>query len=247
MKKILSLSLLALSMLFTGKASATPVSLELLLLVDVSGSISNSEYNLQKTGYVDAFRNSSIQSLIEAQTDGIAVAYAEWASGSQQSLLVNWYHITDAASANAFADLIEGTSRAFSGSTAPGSAITWGMNLFNNNFEGNRNVIDVSGDGAQNDGSNTSAASSAAAAAGFTVNGITIGGGSSLQNWYANNVVTSDGFLMSVDNFEDFGDAVASKIGREIVGGEVPEPTSIALIGGGMALLIAIRRRSSQN
>ncbi len=231
--------------LFMATASATPVSLELLLLVDVSGSISNSEYNLQKTGYVEAFKNSSIQNLIAAQDGGIAVAYAEWSGGTQQALLVNWFHITDAASANAFADLINETSRLYNGNTAPGSAINWGVDLFNNQFTGSRNVIDVSGDGEQNTGANTKAASDAAAAAGITINGITIGGGASLLNWYTNNVITADGFAIGVDNFEDFGDAVKTKIGREIVGGEVPEPASIALIGGGLALVIAMRRRAA--
>lgn len=73
MKKFLSMSMLALGMLVANTASATPVSLELLLLVDVSGSISNSEYNLQKNGYADTFRSASIQNLIEAQEGGIAV------------------------------------------------------------------------------------------------------------------------------------------------------------------------------
>jgi hypothetical protein len=219
------------------RAAAAPVGLELLLLVDVSGSVDSSEYNLQRTGYVNAFLNGGIQSQIAAIANGIAVGYVEWSSASQQVLLVNWTHVTDAASATDFANAIAGTSRAFSGSTAPGSAINFGTPLFTNNgFEGDRLVMDVSGDGSQNDGAATAAAAANAFANGITVNGLAIlTDDPGLGTWYQNNIVTpGGGFLEIANDFGDFESAVAAKIGREIAPTPVPEPTTLLLTGAGL-------------
>jgi hypothetical protein len=232
---------LVISVLPFSSAWAIPVSLELLLLVDVSGSVSASEYNLQKGGYIQTFQSAAIHNAIAGAPGGIAVAYAEWSGATQQALLVDWMHLTDAASSNAFAAAVGGTNRAFSGLTAPGSAINWGVPLFNNNFEGTRQVIDVSGDGAQNEGANTFAAATNAFNAGITINGLAILGEAGLAAWYQNNIVTpGGGFLVVASDFQSFGGAVATKIGREIIPDPVPEPVTLLLMGIG---LLAVGRR----
>jgi hypothetical protein len=231
----------AVFILSTAPAWAVSVGLELLLLVDVSGSVDNTEYTLQKQGYVKAFQSADIQSRIASHADGIAVAYAEWSSYYQQSMRVGWTHLTDAASADAFAAAIAGTGRAFSGLTATGDALLWGTPEFTSNgFEGTRMVIDISGDGAQNDTrtgpwndySYTANAAADAYAAGITVNGLTIGGGASLASWYETYITNpGHGDLYTAATFADFEAAVAEKIGREI---SVPEPASLLLLGGGL-------------
>jgi hypothetical protein len=230
--------------LFTpGLASAAPVTVELLLLVDVSGSVDATEYDLQKQGYVDAFNDPGIQALIAAAPNGVAVAYAEWASGGEQALLVGWTNLTDAASASAFGAAIGASARAFVGNTGPGSAINWGAPLFaGNGFEGTRLVMDVSGDGSQNSGDDTFAAATAAKAAGITINGLPIlGSEPDLDDWYQGNIVTpGGGFLVVASDFTSFSDAVRQKIGREI---QVPEPAVMALFGFG---LVAAARRSAR-
>lgn len=254
--KILAAAVLGVAGLTPLSASAIPVGLELALLTDVSGSVDNTEYLLQRDGYVQAFQDPTIQAAIASITGGIAVAYYEWSGASQQATKVNWTHIFDATSANAFATALAATTRSFAGSTAPGSAITFATPLFgtetggaSNGFESSRQVIDVSGDGAENDGVSTSGARNAALTAGVeAINGLPILGEAGLLAFYQNNIQGGTGsFTIPAANFADFNSAIKTKIGREIETIDpVPEPTFLALFGIGLAGFAAARRRQSK-
>ena len=141
--------LLAGTLLAASSAQAAPVDLELALLVDVSGSVSTSEFNTQRDGYVAAFRDND---LIDAITSGnigsIAVTLWYWSGAGQQQQAVGWTLIDSDAAGEAFADDIAAAARPFSGLTAPGSAINAALPGFaTNGFEGTFQKIDVSGDG----------------------------------------------------------------------------------------------------
>ncbi len=248
----------AATLTFGGHAAAAPVGLELMLLVDVSGSVDGGEYVLQRDGYVSAFQSAAVQNAILASQDGaIAVTYIEWSGDTQRSTRVGWTLINSAASANAFAALLSGVTRAYSGSTAIQDAIGKSYIGFgtevggtDNGFESLRQVIDVSGDGSDNDSATFTTAGSgrnAALAAGVdTVNGIAILGEGGLAAYYQNNVVGgANSFYSSAATFGDFATAIQHKLVREI-DNKVPEPESLALVLLGLMGVAAVRRRRIQ-
>jgi hypothetical protein len=236
-------ALLAAGMLSAGSASAaTMVSTELVLSVDVSGSVNSTEFALQRDGYVNAFRDADLISQIESLTGGIAVSLVYWATSATQA--TSWFHITDAASSNAFADAIAAVNRPtnIGGMTDIADGIDLSTNiLLNNDFDGKRLVIDVSGDGRQNTGCNgdcvgrVQASRDAAVNSGIIINGLPIlTDVSDLDDYYTANVIGGpNSFVRPANGFDDFEQAVKDKVGREIKA-DVPEPTmmlGLAVVG----------------
>lgn len=217
-----------------GAVAAERVDLRLVLAIDVSRSISDDKFELERQGYAEALTDPKVLAAIRNGAEGrIAIAIVEWAGSGEQAVVADWALITDEASAAAVAKRLITTPRAFYGRTAIGSALDVARQLIGTSpYPGERSVIDVSGDGTSNQGRDIAAARDAAVAEGITINGIVIltdpvglppylvfhtnppGG---LAAYYRDTVIGGPGaFVMTAESFETFGRSLVAKLIREI-------------------------------
>ena len=135
-------------------SAADSVDIALALVSDVSRSIDDGEFALEKRGYADAFTNSAvIQAIREGPIGAIAVTYIEFAGDDQVQTVLAWTIIRDSASASAFASRLEEAPRSFYGRTAISSGIDHAVKaLATSGLDAARRVIDVCGDGTNNAG-----------------------------------------------------------------------------------------------
>jgi hypothetical protein len=213
-------------------ASARPVDVALVLAVDVSGSVNAERYELQRRGYAEAFASSDVIGAIAAgENHAIAVTLVEWSGAGHQRQVIGWTLVYDAASAQAFGSAIAETPRAFSDWTSISAALDYAVALFHDaGVEPARRVIDVSGDGVNNNGRSIGEARDAAVAQGITVNGLPIlTEYPTLDAYYRDNVIGGPGaFAVAVKDFQGFGAAIMSKLVREIAGTEGPPLVRLA-------------------
>ncbi len=212
--------------------AAEPVDVALVLVTDVSRSIDDSEFELEKQGYATAFTNPEVIAAIHGGPIGaIAVTYIEFASTYEVKTLLDWTVIRDDSSARAFSERLVRTPRSAYGRTAIGSGIELGLKALSTApYDAQRRVIDVCGDGTNNNGPDVSGVRDDAVAAGITINGLAIindhpvswtfahvqppGG---LANYYRENVTGGNGsFVSEVHDFQTFGTAMTRKLINEI-------------------------------
>lgn len=229
MRLILS-SLFALGLL-TASAVAETVDLELVFAADGSGSIDNDELRLQRKGWADALTSADVLNGIKDGPAGaIAVAYMEWGGPSSQVLIVDWHVIRDESSARSFADKLMSAPRGASGYNSISNAIDFSVRLVEqNDHDGTRKVIDVSGDGPNMGGRAIESARADALAKGFTINALAIRrpgsggpggpGGMPLEDYYAQSVIGGPGsFVEIADEVQPFAVAARRKLLTEIAG-----------------------------
>jgi hypothetical protein len=203
------------------RGAGESVDLALVLAVDASGSVDQARFELQKQGYVAAFRHPRVVGAITSgPTQSIAVIMMQWTGPALQVTAVPWTRIFDAASANAFADKIAAAPRAlFGGGTSISGAIDTSMGLlFDNPYKAARRVIDVSGDGSNNRGRPVRAARDEATAKRVAINGLPILAlEPDLDRYYEQNVIGGPGaFVIAAKDFETFGEAILKKLIAEI-------------------------------
>ncbi|MEM1377730.1 MAG: DUF1194 domain-containing protein [Pseudomonadota bacterium] len=205
------------------------VDVELVLAVDVSGSMSAQELQIQREGYVEAFRSRDVIDAVEAGLIGsIAVTYVEWARDDLQRNVVPWMKIENADDAYEFAARLEAAPRGNMRYTSISGAIKTGMHMMDTNgFDGMRQVIDVSGDGPNNQGGLAPDARDEALARGIVINGLPLmtdpwnfryrGSEVALDAYYESCVIGGPGsFLIPVTSWGGFSDAVRRKIMLEV-------------------------------
>ena len=225
-------ALLLLTSITVAPARADDVDVALVLVTDVSRSIDDSEYKLEKDGYTSAFTSQKVMEAIRGGPAGkIAVAYVEFASSFEVRTVLDWTVIQDQASARSFVNRLAAAPRSFWGRTAISSGIDQAMQLLaETGVNATRHVIDVCGDGTNNAGREVAEARDDAVKAGITINGLAIindhpvswtfahvqppGG---LANYYRENVTGGPGnFVLEVHDFSTFGEAMTRKLVDEI-------------------------------
>jgi Protein of unknown function (DUF1194) len=212
--------------------AAERVDLLLVLAADISRSVDEVKFQLQRSGYAAAFSDSRVIEAIRGGPSGrIAVAFVEWSGPLSQKIVIDWTVISDDETARLFGDRIVEAPRAFANSTSISAGIEFATTQLDRApYEAHRRVIDVSGDGDNNAGRNATGARDEAIAKGVTINGLVTlteppslsysnhtnppGG---LANYYRDNVIGGPGaFVVVAENFNSFGDAIIKKLIAEI-------------------------------
>ncbi len=229
------LALLAIASQSAPARAATQVDLELVLAVDVSLSMDPDEQQLQRDGYIQALRDKGIIRAIRSGPYGrIAVTYFEWAGVDIHLHLIPWRLIDGLASAEAF--IRELAARPFGRyrRTSISSALDYASRLFEDgNFEGQRRVIDISGDGANNAGPPLELIRARILSRGIVINGLpivlrptteqTLWDIPGLERYYAKCVIGGLGaFMIPITRPSEFATATRQKLLQEISG-----PTSL--------------------
>ena len=208
------------------------VDLLLVLAADVSRSVDEKKFKLQRDGYAAAIADPRVVRAMTAGPAGrIALCFIEWASNGEQTVVIDWIAVAGDGDAKGISARVREAPRSFMGRTSISAAIDYSMaHLARSPFQAPRRVIDVSGDGTNNSGRPVTQARDEAIAAGVTINGLVIlsevplptnpqhthppGG---LTAYYENNVIGGPGaFVLEAENFESFGQLMISKLIKEI-------------------------------
>lgn len=207
-----------------------PVDLELVLAVDVSGSMDLEEAQVQRAGYVEALMHPDFLAAIREGYHGrIAISYYEWGGTIATNSQLPWSVIETDDDAVGFAQLIQKRPFTSLRGTSLSTAIAYGSGLFDDNgYAGTRRVIDISGDGPNNYGAPVTPARDAATALGIVINGLAImirpsASHGPLDQYYGDCVIGGPGaFVISVQKPEDFATAIRRKLVLEVSGHQPP-------------------------
>jgi Protein of unknown function (DUF1194) len=206
------------------------VDVELVLAVDASRSMEPFEQKIQREGYIAALRRKDVIEAIREGVNGrVAVTYVEWAGSTVQRIIIPWTLVDGAESAERLATELDQPIPSTQSRTSISGAIDFGSSLFDNNgFKGLRKVIDISGDGANNNGRPVADARNEAVAKGITVNGLPLmTRGDFYSDWavadldiyYSNCVIGGPGaFMIPVNSWDQFPEAVRRKLVLELAG-----------------------------
>jgi hypothetical protein len=238
---LISLSLMLGSSAGSNARAAEQVDLLLVLAADVSRSIDDQKFELERRGYAAALSDPKVLQAIASGPNGrIAVAFVEWAGSNSQKLVIDWTLVRDANDTRLFANRLLESPRSFADRTAIGAGIDFARAQFATSpYVSDRRVIDVSGDGTNNSGRDVrTARDDAIGNEVTTINGLVIlsstpipynpehtnppGG---LDNYYRNNVTGGPGaFVMVAKDFNSFGEAIINKMIAEVAQAREPKP-----------------------
>src|ERR1043166_8340925 len=206
------------------------VNVELGIAVDISYSMDMDELAVQREGYAQAIVSKDfLQALREGAGGKVAVTYFEWSMSGDEKIIIPWRVIDGPESADAVAAEIMKAPVRRGSSTSISGAINFGAKLFEQNpYRGLRRVIDISGDGPNNDGAPVTGARDAALAKGIIINGLPImvkepsyatTDIANLDLYYEDCVIGGPGaFIVTIRDREKFQEAIRTKLVREVAG-----------------------------
>src|SRR5438552_12263616 len=233
------------------KHNVPSVSVELVIAGDVSYSMDMDELAIQREGYAQAIVSKDFLQALRAGRSKVAVTYFEWSMSGDEKIIIPWRVIDGPESADAVAAEIMKTPVRRGSSTSISGAISFALQLFEESpYRGLRRVIDISGDGPNNDGAPVTSARDAALEKGIIINGLPIMVKEpsystidieNLDLYYEDCVIGGPGaFIMTIKDREKFQEAIRTKLVLEVAGltpehGIVPaaekEPRVPCLIG----------------
>src|SRR5712672_551319 len=218
------------SQLAAAKDNQPSVDVELVIAVDVSYSMDLDELAVQREGYAEAIVSKEfLQALKTGPNSKVAVTYFEWSASSDQKIIIPWRVIDGPESAEAVADEIMKTPVRRGSRTSISGAINFAMPLFEENpYRGLRRVIDISGDGPNNNGAPVTGARDAALEKGIVINGLPIMvkepsySTTDIENldlYYQDCVIGGPGaFIIAINDREKFQEAIRTKLVLEVAG-----------------------------
>jgi hypothetical protein len=210
------------------KSSAMEVDVELALAVDISFSMDPEEQELQREGYITALTsNEFLRALKEGVHGKVAITYLEWANINERKVIVPWRLIDGPEAADAFvAEIARAPYRRASRTSVSGALEFAAAQFENSGFKGIRRVIDVSGDGANNNGPPVAIVRDEVLSKGFVINGLPImikeqfNSGmdiESLDIYYEDCVIGGPGaFVIPIKDRSKFKEATRTKLVQEI-------------------------------
>jgi uncharacterized protein DUF1194 len=212
------------------KEANPTVDVELILAVDVSYSMDMDELAIQREGYAQAIISKEFLQALKAGPNGkIAVTYFEWAASSDQKIIIPWRLIDGPETADAVAAEIMKTPIRRASRTSISGAINFAVPLFDEDpYRGLRRVIDISGDGPNNNGAPVTTARDAALEKGIVINGLPIMVKEpsystmdidNLDQYYEDCVIGGPGsFVVTIKEREKFKEAIRTKLLMEVAG-----------------------------
>src|SRR6516225_9807765 len=210
------------------KHKVPSVNVELIIAVDVSYSMDMDELTIQREGYAQAIVSKDfLQALRASPGTKVAVTYFEWSMSGDEKIIIPWRVIDGPESADAVAAEIMKTPVRRGSSTSISGAINFAVQLFEENpYRGLRRVIDISGDGPNNDGAPVTGARDAALAKGIIINGLPImvkepsyltTDIENLDLYYEDCVIGGPGaFILAIKDREKFQEAIRTKLVLEV-------------------------------
>ncbi|MGI9387880.1 MAG: DUF1194 domain-containing protein [Methyloligellaceae bacterium] len=203
--------------------STNKVDLVLVLALDVSGSVNDQEYKLQKNGLVRAFRHPSvIEAISQGHSKRIAVTAVQWAGFREQVISVPWTVIAGPNAAAEFADRLAEMRRRYAyplGVTHISGIIRFGTEIaLAAPYTSDRRVVDISGDGKNNVNESPETARDEAVVSGLTINGLAIINETpDLTSYYRETVIGGPGaFVITANDYDDYARSILRKLIREI-------------------------------